>query len=183
MYAFGFSLDNISLMALTIAVGFVVDDAIVVMENVMRHIEMGKPRLQAAIDGAGEVGFTLISMTLSLIAVFLPLLLMGGVIGRVFREFSVTVSVAVILSGVISITQTAVACRLFSGRHQQDSRGRLYLMAERVEQWFVNFYRDGLSWVLKHRRRGLIATIGMFLGSVTCLSSYLKALYQKPTTG
>ncbi len=166
MYAFGFSLDNISLMALTIAVGFVVDDAIVVMENVMRHIEMGKPRLQAAIDGAGEVGFTLLSMTLSLIAVFLPLLLMGGVIGRVFREFSVTVSVAVILSLVISITQTAVACRLFLGRHQKDSRGRLYLMAERVEQWFVNFYRDGLAWVLKHRRWGLIGTIGMFLGSV-----------------
>jgi multidrug efflux pump len=166
MYAFGFSLDNISLMALTIAVGFVVDDAIVVMENVMRHIEMGKPRLQAAIDGAGEVGFTLLSMTLSLIAVFLPLLLMGGIIGRVFREFSVTVSVAVILSGVISITQTAVACRLFLRRHQPESRGRLYLIAERVEQWFVNFYRDGLSWVLKHRRWGLIATIGMFLGSV-----------------
>ena len=123
MYAFGFSLDNISLMGLTIAVGFVVDDAIVVMENVMRHIEMGKPRLQAAIDGAGEVGFTLLSMTLSFIAVFLPLLLMGGVIGRVFREFSVTVSVAIILSLVISITQTAVACRLFLSRHQQDSRG------------------------------------------------------------
>src|SRR2546429_7864986 len=114
MYGFGYSLDNISLMGLTIAVGFVV------MENVMRHIEMGKSRLQAAIDGAGEVGFTLLSMTLSHIAAFLPLLLMGGVIGRVFREFSVTVSVAIILSGAISITQTAVACRLFLPRKQEE---------------------------------------------------------------
>jgi hydrophobe/amphiphile efflux-1 (HAE1) family protein len=166
MYAFGYSLDNISLMGLTIAVGFVVDDAIVVMENVMRHLEMGKSRLQAAIDGAGEVGFTLLSMTLSLIAAFLPLLLMGGVIGRVFREFSVTVSVAIILSGAISISQTAVACRLFLRRNQEDSKGRLYRSIERAEKWFLNFYRGGLSWVLRHRRWGMIVTIGMFFGSV-----------------
>jgi hydrophobe/amphiphile efflux-1 (HAE1) family protein len=166
MYAFGYSLDNISLMGLTIAVGFVVDDAIVVMENVMRHLEMGKSRLQAAIDGAGEVVFTLLSMTLSLIAAFLPLLLMGGVIGRVFREFSVTVSVAIILSGAISITQTPVACRLFLRRNQEDSKGRLYRSIERAEKWFLNFYRAGLSWVLRHRRWGMIATIGMFFGSV-----------------
>jgi hydrophobe/amphiphile efflux-1 (HAE1) family protein len=164
MYAFGYSLDNISLMGLTIAVGFVVDDAIVVMENVMRHLEMGKSRLQAAIDGSGEVGFTLLTMTLSLVAAFLPLLLMGGVIGRVFREFSVTVSVAIILSGVISITQTAVACRLFLRRKPEDSG--LFRSIERVEKWFLNFYRIGLSWVLRHRRWGLIVTIGMFLGSV-----------------
>jgi len=166
MYAFGYSLDNISLMGLTIAVGFVVDDAIVVMENVMRHVEMGKSRLQAAIDGAGEVGFTLLSMTLSLIAAFLPLLLMGGVIGRVLREFSVTVSVAIILSGAISITLTAVSCRLFLSRNPQASRGYLGRVAERVEEWFLNFYRAGLSWILKYRRWGLIATIGMCLGSV-----------------
>ncbi len=164
MYGFGYSLDNISLMGLTIAVGFVVDDAIVVMENVMRHVEMGKSRLQAAIDGAGEVGFTLLTMTLSLVAAFLPLLLMGGVIGRVFREFSVTVSVAIILSGAISITQTAVACRLFLRRKPEDSG--LFRSIERAEKWFLNFYRAGLSWVLRHRRWGLIVTIGMFLGSV-----------------
>jgi hydrophobe/amphiphile efflux-1 (HAE1) family protein len=166
MYAFGYSLDNISLMGLTIAVGFVVDDAIVVMENVMRHLEMGKSRLQAAIDGAGEVVFTLLSMTLSLIAAFLPLLLMGGVIGRVFREFSVTVSVAIILSGAISITQTPVACRLFLRRNQEDSKGTLYRSIERAEKWFLNFYRAGLSWVLRHRRWGMIVTVGMFFGSV-----------------
>jgi multidrug efflux pump len=164
MYVFGYSLDNISLMGLTIAVGFVVDDAIVVMENVMRHVEMGKSRLQAAIDGAGEVGFTLLTMTLSLVAAFLPLLLMGGVIGRVFREFSVTVSIAIILSGAISITQTAVACRLFLRRKPEDSG--LFHSIERAEKWFLNFYRVGLSWVLRHRRWGLIVTIGMFLGSV-----------------
>ena len=166
MYAFGYSLDNISLMGLTIAVGFVVDDAIVVMENVMRHVEMGKSRLQAAIDGAGEVGFTLLSMTLSLTAAFLPLLLMGGVIGRVFREFSVTVSVAIILSGAISITQTAVACRLFLSRNQQGPKGRLLRSIEGAEKWFLNSYRVGLSWVLRHRRWGMIVTIGMLLGSV-----------------
>jgi multidrug efflux pump len=171
MYAFSYSLDNISLMGLTIAVGFVVDDAIVVMENVMRHVEMGKSRLRAAIDGAGEVGFTLLSMTISLIGAFLPLLLMGGVIGRVFREFSVTVSVAIILSGVISITQTAVACRLFLSKNQEGSKGRvshssLSRSIEGAENWVLNFYRAGLSWILKHRRWGLIATIGMFFGSV-----------------
>ena len=166
MHALGFSLDNISLMALTVAVGFVVDDAIVVMENVVRHVEMGKSRLQAAIDGAGEVGFTLLTMTLSLIAAFLPLLLMGGVIGRVFREFSVTLSIAIILSGLISITQTAVACRLFLTGHQKVTTGRLHQMAERVENWFLNVYRTGLSWVLKHRLWGLIGTTALFLGSV-----------------
>jgi multidrug efflux pump len=164
MYGFGYSLDNISLMGLTIAVGFVVDDAIVVMENVMRHVEMGKSRLQAAIDGAGEVGFTLLTMTLSLVAAFLPLLLMGGVIGRVFREFSVTVSVAIILSGAISITQTAVACRLFL--HRKPENSGLFRSIEGAEKWFLNFYRVGLSWVLRHRRWGMIVTIGMFLGSV-----------------
>ena len=166
MYAFGYSLDNISLMGLTIAVGFVVDDAIVVMENVMRHLEMGKSKLQAAIDGAGEVGFTLLSMTLSLIAAFLPLLLMGGIIGRVFREFSVTLSVAIILSGAISITQTAVACRLFLSRRREGSKGRLYHSIEGAEKRLQNFYRIGLSWVLRHRRWGMIVTIAMFLGSV-----------------
>jgi multidrug efflux pump subunit AcrB len=136
------------------------------MENVMRHVEMGKSRLQAAIDGAGEVGFTLLSMTLSLTAAFLPLLLMGGVIGRVFREFSVTVSVAIILSGAISITQTAVACRLFLSRNQQGPKGRLLRSIEGAEKWFLNSYRVGLSWVLRHRRWGMIVTIGMLLGSV-----------------
>jgi multidrug efflux pump len=166
MYLFGYSLDNISLMGLTIAVGFVVDDAIVVMENVMRHVEMGKSRLQAAIDGAGEVGFTLLSMTLSLIAAFLPLLLMGGVIGRLFREFSVVVCVAIILSGAISITQTAVACRLFLSRNKDAPRRPSHRAIEAGEKWLLSFYRTGLSWVLRHKRWGLIATIGMFLGSV-----------------
>jgi hydrophobe/amphiphile efflux-1 (HAE1) family protein len=166
MYLFGYSLDNISLMALTIAVGFVVDDAIVVMDNVTRHLEMGKSTLQAALDGAGEVGFTLLSMTVSLIAAFLPLLLMGGVIGRLFREFSVTISVAIILSGAISITQTAVACRLFLSRNKKIRIRRPFHEREQLGNLLRDAYRASLSWMLQHRRWGLIATIGMFLGSI-----------------
>jgi multidrug efflux pump len=168
MYLFGYSLDNISLMGLTIAVGFVVDDAIVVMDNVTRHLEMGKSTLQAALDGAGEVGFTLLSMTVSLIAAFLPLLLMGGVIGRLFREFSVTISVAIILSGVISITQTAVACRLFLSRNKKVKNRPIYHGIEQLGKRSLDAYRASLSWMLLHRRWGLIATIGMFLASI-CL--------------
>ena len=110
MYLLGFSLDNLSLMALTISTGFVVDDAIVVLENVTRHIEAGATRLQAAILGAREVGFTVLSISLSLIAVFLPLLLMGGLVGRLFREFTVTLSMAVLISLVVSLTTTPMMC-------------------------------------------------------------------------
>src|SRR5471032_3239569 len=110
MYLLGYSLDNLSIMGLAIAVGFVVDDAIVVMENIVRHLEMGKSRIQAAVDGLREVGFTIVSMTVSLIAVFLPILLMGGIVGRLMREFAVTVSVAILMSGVVSLTVTPMLC-------------------------------------------------------------------------
>ena len=113
MYLLGYSLDNLSLMALTIATGFVVDDAIVVLENISRHIEEGMPRLQAALRGAREVGFTVLSISLSLIAVFLPILLMGGILGRLFREFAVTLSIAILVSLVISLTTTPMMCALF----------------------------------------------------------------------
>jgi multidrug efflux pump len=159
MYALGFSLDNISLMGLTIAVGFVVDDAIVVLENIVRHREMGTPPLEAAIEGAGEVGFTVISMTVSLIAVFIPLLLMTGVVGRLFREFAITVSVALVVSAIVSLTQTAVACRLFlrDGGHRTPSRaGRA---AERCLDSARLYYKGGLDWMLRHRRIGLALTL------------------------
>ncbi len=146
--------------------GFVVDDAIVVLENVVRHIEMGKPRIQAAIDGAGEVGFTVLSMTLSLIGVFIPLLLMGGVVGRLFREFSVSVSVAIILSAVVSITQTAVSCSLFLRHDKKRSHGRIYRATERGFDAMLRFYRNGLTRVLQHQGLGLLATIGMLAASV-----------------
>ena len=112
MYLLGFSLDNLSLMALTIATGFVVDDAIVVLENITRHIEAGMPRMQAALHGAREVGFTVLSMSLSLIAVFLPILLMGGIVGRLFREFAMTLSIAILMSLVVSLTTTPMMCAL-----------------------------------------------------------------------
>ena len=113
MYAVGYSLDNISLMALTISVGFIVDDAVVMIENIVRYIEMGQRPFEAALKGAGQIGFTIISITFSLIAVFIPLLFMGGIIGRLFREFAVTVSVAVVASALISLTLTPVLCSLF----------------------------------------------------------------------
>ena len=110
MYLLGFSLDNLSLMALTVATGFVVDDAIVVLENISRHVEEGMPRVQAALQGAREVGFTVLAMSLSLIAVFLPILLMGGIVGRIFREFALTLSVAIVISLVVSLTTTPMMC-------------------------------------------------------------------------
>jgi multidrug efflux pump subunit AcrB len=110
MYPAGYTLDNVSLMALTIAVGFIIDDAVVMIENIMRHVEAGEPPLKAALFGSREIGFTIVSMTLSLTAVFIPLLLMGGLIGRLFREFAVTVSVAILMSGVFSLTLTPMMC-------------------------------------------------------------------------
>ena len=134
MYAAGFSLDNISLMALTISVGFVVDDAIVMIENIVRYIEQGERPLQAALRGAGQIGFTIISITFSLIAVFIPLFFMGGIIGRLFREFAVTVSVAVVASAVVSLTLTPVLCSLFLKHQNAHDGGRLNRLAERVLQ-------------------------------------------------
>ncbi len=126
MYAFGYSLDNLSLMALTLCVGFVVDDAIVMLENITRHIEMGKSRLQATLDGSKEIGFTIVSMTLSLVAVFIPVLFMGGILGRLLREFAVTIIVAVLISGFVSLTLTPMLCsRMLVDEHQR-KHGRMY---------------------------------------------------------
>jgi multidrug efflux pump subunit AcrB len=128
MYLLGYSLDNLSLMALTIAVGFVVDDAIVMLENIYRHIEDGMKPMEAALKGAGEIGFTIVSISCSLIAVFIPLLLMGGIVGRLFREFAMTVSIAVMVSAVVSLTLTPMMCSRFL--HHQTSHGRAYRFIE-----------------------------------------------------
>src|SRR5439155_22381823 len=125
MYGIGYSLDNISLMALTISVGFVVDDAIVMIENIVRYLEQGYRPFEAALKGAGQIGFTIISITFSLIAVFIPLLFMSGIVGRLFREFAVTVSIAVIASAVVSLTLTPVMCSLFLKGHGERPPGRL----------------------------------------------------------
>ncbi len=151
MAALGYSLNNMSLMALTLAVGFVVDDSIVVLENIVRHLEMGKSRVQAALDGAREVGFTIISMTLSLVAIFIPLLFLTGLMGRLFREFSVTIAAAVLVSGLISLTLVPMLCSRYLGEHALAGRGRLYRATEGAYQWLVDRYSESLLFVLRHR--------------------------------
>ncbi len=150
MYLAGFSLDNLSLMALTISTGFVVDDAIVVLENVSRHLEEGMPRLQAAIVGANEVGFTVLSISLSLIAVFAPLIFFGGIVGRLFNEFALTLAAAVMISLVVSLTTTPMMCALILPREPTSRHGRFYRASERVFEAAHGFYRNTLGVALRH---------------------------------
>ena len=152
MYLCGFSLNNLSLMALTISTGFVVDDAIVVLENVMRHVESGMKPYQAALLGAREIGFTVVSMSTSLIAVFIPILLMGGIVGRLFREFAVTLSAAIAVSLVVSLTTTPMLCARFLKAHDPGAHGTLYQMSERGWLWLNRTYKVTVSWVLRHKR-------------------------------
>ena len=142
MYLLGYSLNNMSLMALTLSVGFVVDDSIVVLENIVRHLEMGKSRMQAAKDGAAEVGFTIISMTLSLVAIFIPLLFLTGILGRLFREFSVTIGAAVLMSGVISLTLAPMLCSRYLREVRAEQHGRLYRATEAGYLWFLLYAHD-----------------------------------------
>ena len=150
MYLAGFSINNLSLMALTVATGFVVDDAIVVLENTTRHIENGVPPYQAALRGAREVGFTVLSMSVSLIAVFIPILLMGGIVGRIFREFSITLSVAVLVSLAVSLTTTPMMCARLLKKEEPRERGRLARYAEKGFELILEGYRSSLGWSLRH---------------------------------
>ena len=150
MYLLGFSLDNLSLMALTISTGFVVDDAIVVLENISRHMELGETRMQAALIGAREVGFTVISISISLVAVFLPILLMGSIIGRLFREFAITLSMAVAISLFISLTATPMMCSRFLPNPAEHSNGWFYRVTEGGFEAMQNFYRRTLTVALRH---------------------------------
>jgi hydrophobe/amphiphile efflux-1 (HAE1) family protein len=174
MWLAGFSLDNISLMALTISVGFIVDDAIVMIENVVRYIEQGMRPFEAALKGAGQIGFTIISITFSLIAVFIPLFFMGGIIGRLFREFAVTVSVAVVASAVISLTLTPVLCSLFLKEQGLHPAGRFNRAAEGVFNWVVRRYDRGLHFVFRHQFATLLATLAL-IG----LTGYLYVIIPK----
>src|SRR5436190_20536546 len=152
MYLVGYTIDNVSLMALTIAVGFIIDDAVVMVENITRHIESGKRPLEAALIGSREIGFTIVSMTLSLIAVFIPLLMMGGLIGRLFREFAVTVSVAILMSGLVSLTLTPMMCgQLLSHSGTGKREGRFASALEAIYQRSLDFYAVCLRWSLRHR--------------------------------
>jgi hydrophobic/amphiphilic exporter-1 (mainly G- bacteria), HAE1 family len=163
MYLLGYSLDNMSLMALTLSVGFVVDDAIVMLENIIRHLEMGKSRMQAALEGAREVGFTIVSMTLSLAAVFIPLLFLGGIMGRLFREFSVTIGVAVMVSGLISLTLTPMLGSRFLKEHQH--HGHAYDVSENEYQWLVRHYDRSLLFALRHKGAVLLGSIVILIAT------------------
>ncbi|MFT3775511.1 MAG: efflux RND transporter permease subunit [Minicystis sp.] len=183
MYLAGYSLDNLSLMALTISTGFVVDDAIVVTENVSRYIEMGDAPLTAAIKGAKQIGFTIISITVSLLAVFIPILLMGGIVGRLFREFAVTLSVAIAVSAIISLTLTPMMCARLLDHRPEGGRGRFDRAAERVLDGMVRGYGRGLDWVLGHRRLMLAVTLATLAGSVYLFVIVPKGLFPQQDTG
>jgi len=159
MYLCGYSLDNLSLMALTIATGFVVDDAIVVIENITRYLEKGETPLRAAFLGAKEIAFTVISMSLSLVAVFIPLLLMGGMVGRLFREFSVTLSAAILVSLVVSLTTTPMMCAVLLKREEKQGHGRIFRASERVFDLMRHTYEASLGWALRHSRLMLGLTV------------------------
>ncbi|HEY4878223.1 MAG TPA: multidrug efflux RND transporter permease subunit [Candidatus Acidoferrales bacterium] len=157
MYLFGYSIDNLSLMALTVATGFVVDDAIVVIENVSRYLEQGMSPMQASLKGASEIGFTVLSISISLVAVFIPILLMGGIVGRLFREFAVTLSVAILVSLAISLTTTPMMCSRLLKNHEGEKHGRLYNLSEKFFEGLLSFYERTLTWVLEHH--GLTLTV------------------------
>jgi multidrug efflux pump len=183
MYVAGYSLDNISLMALTISVGFIVDDAIVMIENIVRYIEQGMRPLDAALRGAGQIGFTIISITFSLIAVFIPLFFMGGIIGRLFREFAVTVAVAVMASAVVSLTLTPVLCSLFLKQEGLHPKGRFNRGAEWVFRAALNRYDRGLRFIFRHQFAALLATL-LLMGATGYLYTKMpKGFFPQQDTG
>jgi HAE1 family hydrophobic/amphiphilic exporter-1 len=162
MYALGFSLNNLSLMALTLAVGFVVDDAIVMLENIVRHMEKGEKPMEAALKGSREIGFTILSMTVSLVAVFIPIAFMGGIVGRLLHEFALTISAAILVSGFVSLTLTPMMCARFLKPDSEERHGRLYHATERAFERLLALYRVTLDWALKHHR----VTFATFLATI-----------------
>jgi multidrug efflux pump len=183
MYLCGYSLDNLSLMALTIATGFVVDDAIVVLENISRYRERGMPPLEAALRGAREITFTVLSMTLSLVAVFVPILFMGGMIGRLFREFAVTLSVAILVSLVVSLTTTPMMCARVLKVSKEGSHGRWYRLSERLFDRMHAGYASSLTWVLRHPRSMLALTLATMAFSVYLYTIVPKGFFPQQDTG
>ncbi len=183
MYLLGFSLDNLSLMALTLAVGFVVDDAIVMLENIVRHLEMGKPALQAALDGSREIGFTILSMTLSLVAVFIPILFMGGLIGRLFNEFAVTIGVAILVSGVVSLTLTPMLGSRFLRPQREQRHGRVFAWSERVYDRVLRAYEGSLEWVMQRRRGALAFSLAILVATVVLFIKVPKGFIPTEDTG
>lgn len=183
MYVVGFSLDNLSLMALTVSVGFVVDDAIVMLENIYRHVEDGMSPMQAAYKGAAEIGFTIISISVSLVAVFIPLLLMGGIVGRLFREFAVTVTLTIVVSVLVSLTLTPMLCSRFLKDQHRESHGRLYLAFERGFDLLLNGYRRGLLLVLRHQFITLCSFFLTLLATIVMFITIPKGFFPQQDTG
>ena len=183
MYLFGYSLDNLSLMALTISTGFVVDDAIVVMENIARHLENGMKPFAAALKGAEEIGFTVFSISISLIAVFIPLLLMGGIVGRLFREFAVTLSTAILVSMVISLTTTPMMCAYLLRDERHEKHGRIYAINEKCFDWMLSLYRRTLHWVLENPALTLIVLFITIVLNVVLIIKIPKGFFPQQDTG
>ncbi len=179
----GFSLDNLSLMALTISTGFVVDDAIVMIENIVRFIEAGDPPMEAALKGAKQIGFTVISLSISLIAVFIPLLFMTGIVGRLFREFAITLSVAVAVSAVVSLTLTPMMCSRLLKQEKEEKHGRFYNFTERMFQGMLDWYERGLKWVLDHQPLTLIIAIATLVATIWLYIIIPKGLLPQQDTG
>ena len=183
MYLCGFSLDNLSLMALTISTGFVVDDAIVVIENITRHLELGMKPVDAALKGAKEVGFTVLSISLSLVAVFTPILLMGGIVGRLFREFAVTLSTAIMVSLVISLTTTPMMCAWLLRHRSQEQHGRAYGFGETVFTWILELYRRTLVVVLRHPAVTMFVLLLTIIANVVLFWTIPKGFFPQQDNG
>ena len=183
MYVMGYSIDNLSLMALTIATGFVVDDAIVVIENITRHLERGMQPFAAALQGAREIGFTVLSITISLIAVFLPILMMTGIVGRLFREFAVTLSVAIAVSLLVSLTTTPMMCAHLLKPHGNERHGRLYNASEGGFRWILRRYETSLGWVLRHQPLTLVVTLSTIALTVYLYVAVPKGFFPQQDTG
>jgi len=183
MYAFGYSLDNLSLMALTISTGFVVDDAIVMIENISRYVEAGDPPMEAALKGAEQIGFTILSLTVSLVAVMIPLLFMGGVVGRLFREFAVTLSVTIVISAVVSLTLTPMMSARILRRRPEERQRRVYAASERVFQRMIALYGRTLKFVLGYRTITLLVALGTLLLTVSLYIIIPKGFFPAQDTG
>jgi len=183
MYALGQSIDNLSLMAMILAVGFVVDDAIVMLENIVRHMEQGESVREAALKGSQEIGFTILSMTISLVAVFIPVLFMGGIMGRLLHEFAVVISASILVSGVVSLTLTPMLCSRFLRPHGDERHGRLYMALERFFDSMRNGYERSLQWVLKHRMATLILTNVLFVLTLVLFYIMPKGFLPTEDTG
>ncbi len=183
MYLLGYTIDNLSLMALTVATGFVVDDAIVVVENITRHLEEGMQPMAAALHGAKEIGFTVVSISISLIAVFIPILLMGGIVGRLFREFAVTLSVAILMSMVVSLTTTPMMCSRLLRPHSEEKHGRAFQASERAFQWIMGLYETSLTRVLRHPFATLMVFFATVAATVALYIFIPKGFFPQQDTG